>query len=230
MEPGLVGHIGEGAIAIVAKERVLPVVADEEIVPAVVVVVADAASLSPSAARQAGFDGDIGEGAVAIIFEEVADRLLPLGEAFQSRAIDQEDIEPVILVVVIESDAAAGGFEQVLVLVFAAVDGLGVEAGLAAHVGEAHAQWSAGDRRRLARRRGPRGCVVRRPGTAHLRATGPGNTQRMRQREHVFKRKNQSSPGERTKETAATPDQRVGTPALPVLRLDARRLSLGAPP
>ena len=36
------------------------------------------------------------------------------------------------MVVVEESDSAAGGFEQISVLVFASVDGFGVEAGLAA--------------------------------------------------------------------------------------------------
>ena len=47
-EAGLFGDVGEGAVAVVAVEGVLAVVADEEVVPAVVVVVADAAGLAPA--------------------------------------------------------------------------------------------------------------------------------------------------------------------------------------
>jgi hypothetical protein len=47
-QAGLLGDVGEGAVAVVAIERVLAVVGDEEIVVAVVVVVADAAGLAPA--------------------------------------------------------------------------------------------------------------------------------------------------------------------------------------
>ena len=52
-QAGLRGDVGEGAVAVVAVEDVLAVVADEEIVPAIVVVVADAAALAPAGARHA---------------------------------------------------------------------------------------------------------------------------------------------------------------------------------
>ena len=71
-EAGFGGDVGEGAVAVVAVEDVLAVVGDEEVVPAVVVVVADAAALSPAAAGEAGFSGDVGEGAVAVVLEEMA--------------------------------------------------------------------------------------------------------------------------------------------------------------
>jgi hypothetical protein len=142
---GLTGDIGEGAIAVVAVEDVLAVVGDKEVVEAVVVVVADAAALTPSAATQAGLEGDIGEGAIAIIFEEAGDGFLAFGEALETCAVDEEDVEPVVVIVVVEGDTAAGGFEEILVLVLAAVGGLGVEAGLASYIDEADAERGAGD-------------------------------------------------------------------------------------
>ena len=130
--PAFGGDVGEGAVAVVAVEGVLAVVGDEEVVPAVVVVVADADALPPAGAGEAGFDGDVGEGAVAVVFEEMAGRRSwPFGEAFEAGAVDEEDVEPVVVVVVVEGDSAAGGFEEVFVLVLASVDGAGVEAGAA---------------------------------------------------------------------------------------------------
>ena len=117
IRPACCGHIGESAVAVVAIERVLPVVGDEQIVVAVVVVVADAAGLSPAGlVLQAGADRDIGEGAVAIVLEEVAMRLLAGGKSLQPPAVHQEQIEPAIVVVVVEGQAAAGGFKQILVV------------------------------------------------------------------------------------------------------------------
>jgi hypothetical protein len=60
----------------------------------------------------------------------MADRLLALGKAFETPAVDEKNVDPVVLVVVEESRAAAGGFKQVFVAVLAAEDGLYVEAGL----------------------------------------------------------------------------------------------------
>jgi hypothetical protein len=116
-EAGGLGDVGEGAVAIVAVERVLAVVGDEEIVEAVVVVVADAAGLAPAGfVFEAGADRYIGKGAVAIVFEEMAMRLLALGESFEAPAVDEKEIEPAIVVVVVEGEAAAGGLKQILVL------------------------------------------------------------------------------------------------------------------
>ncbi len=123
----------------------MAVVTDEEIVPAVVVVVADAAALPPAAVCKAGFGGDVGEGAVAVVFEEVRDWFLALGKAFDAGAVDEEDVDPVVVVVVEESYTTACGFEEVSVLVFTAEDGFGIKAGLASDVDEADAERCAGD-------------------------------------------------------------------------------------
>jgi len=65
---------------------------------------------------------------------------LAFGEALQTCAVDEEDVEPVVVIVVVEGDSAAGGFEEILVLELASVDGLGVEAGLAGYIDEADAE------------------------------------------------------------------------------------------
>ena len=67
-------------------------------------------------------------------------RGLACGKTFESRAVHEKNIEPSVVVVVVEGDAAAGGFEKIFVFVFAAEDGLGVEAGFAGDVDEADAE------------------------------------------------------------------------------------------
>jgi hypothetical protein len=145
-QTGFRSDVGEGAVAVIAIENVLAVVADDEVVPAVVVVVADTTALTPAAAGKAGFGSDIGEGAVAIVFEEVRDWFLAFGKALETSAVDEEDVDPVILIEVEESYSAACGFEEVTVLVFAAKDSFGIETGLTSDVNEGDAERSSGNR------------------------------------------------------------------------------------
>ncbi len=51
-------------------ENVFAKVADEEIIVAVVVVITDAAALSPAGMSDTGFESDVRERAIAIVFEE----------------------------------------------------------------------------------------------------------------------------------------------------------------
>ena len=89
---------------------------------------------------EASFKCDVGEGPVAIVLEQVVEGLLAGGEAFETGAIDEEDVEPAIIVVVIKGNAAPCRLEQVFVLVFAAEDGDGVETGLFGNVDEGDAK------------------------------------------------------------------------------------------
>jgi len=108
-------------------EHVLTEVGHKQIVVAVVVVVADADALPPPGVRDARFECHVGERAVAIIPEQARDGLLSGGKSFEARAVDEKNIEPAVVVVVIERDSAAGSFEQVFVLIFTAEGGFGVE-------------------------------------------------------------------------------------------------------
>ena len=60
-------HIGKRAVAVVVEQNVVAPEAAEQIVPAVVVVVAHADAGLPTGARQARFFGDVGKRAVAIV-------------------------------------------------------------------------------------------------------------------------------------------------------------------
>src|SRR5947199_8813320 len=68
-------------------------------------------------------------------------------ETLQPRSVDQEDIQPAVIVVVIEGDTAASGFEQIFVLVLAAVNGFCVEPGFSRDIQEADPE--VGTRRRF---------------------------------------------------------------------------------
>ena len=94
---------------------------------------------------EAGGNRDVGEGAVAVVFEQAVDGFGALGEAFKAGSVDEEDVDPVVVVEVVKGDAAAGGFEQETVFVFAAVDGFGVQAGLPGDVDEGDAKRGAED-------------------------------------------------------------------------------------
>src|SRR5205814_456719 len=132
--------VGEGAVAVVVVEDVFPEVRDEEIVEAVVIVIADADALSPAGMKQAGFGGDVGESAVAIVFEKMIGGFLAGGKTFEAPAVDEKNVQPAVVVIIVEGDAAAGGFEKIFIFVLAAENGFGVEAGFARDVEEGNAK------------------------------------------------------------------------------------------
>ena len=132
------------------------------------------------------------------------DGFLAFGKAFEPGAVDEEDVEPVVVIVVEEGDAAAGGFEEVSVLVLATVDGLCVEARLTCYVDEADAERSAGNGRGRSFGRGPRLSVVSR---ALPQLGGRLGILRDCKGENVVKREDERSGGERGEETAARPSQ-----------------------
>src|SRR4051812_15814704 len=119
-QPSLGGHVAESPVPVVVVKRVLAVVADEQVFVTIVIVIADANTLSPSGTRETCLHGDISKGAIAIIFEEVTRGLLPLGKAFETPAVYQENIEPAIVVVVIERYATAFRLQQVFVFLYSA--------------------------------------------------------------------------------------------------------------
>ena len=86
--------------------------------------------------KQAGFGGDIGESAIAIVLEEMRCGFLSGGKTFEAPAVNEKNIQPAVLVVVIEGGAAAGGFKEIFIFVLAAEDGFGVEAGFTRDVQE----------------------------------------------------------------------------------------------
>src|SRR5262249_35161156 len=121
VDTGLAGYICEGSISIVMEEDVVSPEATEEIIPAVVVVVADADASLPSGTGEAGFCGDVGEGPVAIVFEQVGRRCgsgRPV--RIEARAVREIDVEPTVIVVVKECEAASLGLDDVAFAINAA--------------------------------------------------------------------------------------------------------------
>src|SRR6266567_4595301 len=73
-QPGGLGHIGEGSVAVVAIKSVLAEVGAEDIVKAIVVVVPDADSTSPSERAQTCFLRNIRKRSVAVVFVQAIRR------------------------------------------------------------------------------------------------------------------------------------------------------------
>src|SRR5579862_2085805 len=104
-------HFGKGAVAVVTVEQVFSPIGDKNVLEAVVVVVADADTLSPAGMGQASFFGYVGEGSVAIVPKKFVAGRRPL--QFEARAVDQEDIKPAVVVVIDEGHAGPRGLEDV---------------------------------------------------------------------------------------------------------------------
>ena len=112
------GHIRESSVSVVAIQHVLAVVGDKQIHKAIVVVVANAYALPPARAHKIGFCSHVRECAVTIVFVEVIYRLLILWETAESPAIDNEYVEPSVIVIVEKGDSATSSRDKkVLALV-----------------------------------------------------------------------------------------------------------------
>src|ERR1051325_7899246 len=86
----------------------------------------------------------------------MARRLFARRKSSQRCAVDEENIKPAIVVVIVKSDSAPGRFEKILVLVLAAEDRFRVESGFARDVHKPDAQLRGRGRR-------PEPAVAERP-------------------------------------------------------------------
>ena len=110
---GFFGDFGKGAVAVVAIKQILPVVSDENIIPPIVIVVADADALTPARVQQPCFRGHVGKGAITIVVEEAIRGSLVRREPFNCRAVDEEKIRVTVSVVINPGRAGSRRFEQV---------------------------------------------------------------------------------------------------------------------
>ncbi len=133
-EPRRLRHVREGSVAVVPVEGVLPEAGAEEIFEAVVVVVPDADSGSPTHGTQAGLFRDIGERPVTIVLVEAVGRARR--SAVEAGAREQEDIHPAVVVVVDERTAAARRLQDVLLAFDASIDRRRVQPGGGSDVDE----------------------------------------------------------------------------------------------
>jgi hypothetical protein len=98
---------------VVAIEAVLAVVGYIQVRPAVVVVIANRASVSPAVVGYAGLFRHVGEGAVVIVMEESrVGRGGLAGKRIVCGAVHQINVEPAVIVIVQETNAGAFGLED----------------------------------------------------------------------------------------------------------------------
>src|SRR5207244_377224 len=109
-------HFFEHALVVVVQ-AILAVISDVQILPAVIVVVAHADSLSPARSRQTRFERYVAESAVMIIAIKLIGRRLSSGEPFQSGAIHDEDVGPAVVVIIENRNAGAGCLDDVLLAI-----------------------------------------------------------------------------------------------------------------
>ena len=141
-EAGPLGDVAEGAVAVVVVEHVLSPIRDEDVVEAVVVVVADSDGRGPSGPPQARFVGHVGERTVAIVFVEAVGGLL--GICIEPGTREEQNIQPAVVVVVQKRTAATRRLENVGALLGIAVNRRLGEACLAGDIGETRMEGQAG--------------------------------------------------------------------------------------
>ena len=107
---GFVGDVGKCAVAVVVVQNIFTEVADEQIVVPIIVVVADADALSPSVMDKSGLRSNVGKSSIAIVFEKMRDRFVAGLKSLKPRTVHQKNVEPAVVVVIVESNPAAGGF------------------------------------------------------------------------------------------------------------------------
>jgi len=108
------GDVGEPAVAIVVKERVLTPIGHVHIFKSIVVDVADADTISPSGSRHAGLDGRIVKTSASLVVEEMVCWSFAISEAFKARPVHQKNILPTVAIVIEKRNARAIRFDDVL--------------------------------------------------------------------------------------------------------------------
>ena len=91
-------------------------VGDEEIVAAIIIVVADTTSLSPAGMSQACFLRDIGERSVLIVVKEVTRGIVTSFSRRKACSVYEKNIEPAIVVVIEQGHAAAHFLQEELLV------------------------------------------------------------------------------------------------------------------
>ena len=81
-----------------------------------------------------------------LFLKQVIERLFAFRKTFEAGSVHEEDVEPAIVVVVVEGDTTSGGFKQVFILVLAAESGDGIQSGFFGDIDERNTQVCSGSR------------------------------------------------------------------------------------
>src|SRR5207249_2640242 len=121
-ESGALGHIRKGAVAVIVIQDVLPPVGHKKVIKAIVIVISDAATLSPARPSQSCLPRHLGKRPVAIIVEEEIRGRGAEWEPLESAAVHKKNVEPAVAVVIEEGYATTHLLEEILIVMYAPVD------------------------------------------------------------------------------------------------------------
>src|SRR5215472_6146547 len=113
-QPRRLGYIGKRAVAVVVEKMTLAEGRDEDIVEAVVIVIADCNPQAVEGNGQTGLAGDIAKGSIMVVVIELRRGRPHLRMSGPIRAIDQQNVGVTIVVVIDEGTAGPHSLRQIL--------------------------------------------------------------------------------------------------------------------
>src|SRR6185312_14567618 len=140
---GALRYVFELAITFVVEQDVLPHAGDEQVVPAVVIVIADRHAGRPHAASKTRLRRHVFERAVAIVVIKT-DSGFGRRRAGLALAGEDDDILPAVIVVVDKRCAASHRAQDVIDVTFVTVDHRRRQAGLFGHIDEVRMERNSG--------------------------------------------------------------------------------------
>src|SRR5208282_5529445 len=133
--PCFFGDVAEGAVAVIVKQNVAPPKGAKQVVPTIVIVVANADAGLPSAAPKTGFGRHVGERAIAVVVIKLGGWCMARWPgSVQARSIGEINVKPPVLVVVEEYDSATLCLNDVTLLVNTAPHIRRRKSGLTCHI------------------------------------------------------------------------------------------------
>src|SRR3569623_1473181 len=147
LQARLFRNVGESSISVVVDKNVVSPESAEEVVPAVVFVIAHAKPSLPSTAADARLIRDVCEGPVSIVLEEVGRGCGPGGPLrVEPAAVCEIDVEPANDVVLENRDAAPFRLDDHAFMFNTAPDIWNCESRLFRHINELHGRgWARSD-------------------------------------------------------------------------------------
>src|SRR6185295_17024694 len=91
-------------------------------------------TLSPARANESSFLSDVSKLPVASVAEEAVGRIEIWRQAVKARSINQENVQPAVIVIINESGPASGSFQEVTVSMLITVGHTYVETYLLRHI------------------------------------------------------------------------------------------------
>src|ERR1019366_2970531 len=137
MEADLARHIGEGSVSVVMEENIVTPERAEQVIPSIVVIVAYAYARLPPRPSEARLFRDVCEGTVTVVLEKMRGGLFPGSPVrVQPASIREIDVEPSVIIVVKECDAAAFRLNNDALMVDTSPDIGDVQPGLSRNIDE----------------------------------------------------------------------------------------------